>query len=307
MKKLILPNGLTVSNVALGAMDFGTTTSKEKAFAVLDAYLDMGGNFVDTSNNYAHWQGTGDESETLLGEYFASRKCRDRVVLATKVGFHRHGQGQGLRKDQIEYWIDESLRKLQTDYIDLYYAHTDDPTTPLEETMEAFHRLIEKGKVRHLGGSNYDTWRFAEANAVGKTPYTVMQQWFTYLQARGDKAPQYIFNEYANRERLRYLEAKNIPLVAYSCLAKGGYANPDRLPGELVADGRLAVLQNISGEKGVSASALAVAWMVNLYRCEGFPQVIPLFGSSRVDHFVSNLSGADLTLTDQELQELNNG
>lgn len=307
MKKLILPNGLTVSNVALGAMDFGTTTSKEKAFAVLDAYLDMGGNFVDTSNNYAHWQGTGDESETLLGEYFASRKCRDRVVLATKVGFDRHGQGQGLRKDQIEYWIDESLRKLQTDYIDLYYAHTDDPTTPLEETMEAFHRLIEKGKVRHLGGSNYDTWRFAEANAVGKTPYTVMQQWFTYLQARGDNAPQYIFNEYANRERLRYLEAKNIPLVAYSCLAKGGYANPDRLPGELVADGRLAVLQNISGEKGVSASALAVAWMVNLYRCEGFPQVIPLFGSSRVDHFVSNLSGADLTLTDQELQELNNG
>ena len=307
MKKLILPNGLTVSNVALGAMDFGTTTSKEKAFAVLDAYLDMGGNFVDTSNNYAHWQGTGDESETLLGEYFASRKCRDRVVLATKVGFDRHGQGQGLRKDQIEYWIDESLRKLQTDYIDLYYAHTDDPTTPLEETMEAFHRLIEKGKVRHLGGSNYDTWRFAEANAVGKTPYTVMQQWFTYLQARGDKAPQYIFNEYANRERLRYLEAKNIPLVAYSCLAKGGYANPDRLPGELVADGRLAVLQNISGEKGVSASALAVAWMVNLYRCEGFPQVIPLFGSSRVDHFVSNLSGADLALTDQELQELNNG
>lgn len=201
MKKLLLPNGLEVSNVALGAMDFGTTTSKEKAFAVLDAYLDLGGNFVDTSNNYAHWQGTGDESETLLGEYFASRKCRDRVVLATKVGFDRHGQGQGLKKEQIEYWIDESLRKLQTDYIDLYYAHTDDPTTPLEETMEAFHRLIEKGKVRHLGGSNYDTWRFAQANTLGKTPYTVMQQWFTYLQARGDKAPQYIFNEYTSRER----------------------------------------------------------------------------------------------------------
>lgn len=189
MKKLTLPNGLIVSNVCLGAMDFGTTTSKEAAFRVLDTYLDMGGNFVDTSNNYAHWQGTGDESETLLGEYFASRKCRDRVVLATKVGFDRHGKGQGLKKEQIEYWIDESLRELGTDYIDLYYAHTDDPTTPLEETMEAFHSLVEKGKVRHLGGSNYDTWRFAQANAVGKTPYTVMQQWFTYLQARGDIAP----------------------------------------------------------------------------------------------------------------------
>ena len=120
MNKIPLPNGLQVSPVALGAMDFGTTTSKEAAFAVLDAYLDMGGNFIDTSNNYAHWNGTGDESETLLGEYFASRKCRDKVVLATKVGFDRHGQGQGLKKEQIEYWIDESLRKLKTDYIDLY-------------------------------------------------------------------------------------------------------------------------------------------------------------------------------------------
>lgn len=306
MKQIILPNGLEVSNVALGAMDFGTTTSKDKAFAVLDAYLDMGGNFVDTSNNYAHWQGTGDESETLLGEYFASRKCRDRVVLATKVGFDRHGKGQGLKKEQIEYWIDESLRKLQTDYIDLYYAHTDDTTTPLEETMEAFHRLIEKGKVRHLGGSNYDTWRFAEANAVGKTPYTVMQQWFTYLPPRGDWAPQYTFNEYANRERLRYLEAKNIPLVAYSSLAKGGYANSDRLPDRLMAGSRLSVLQNTAQEKGISASALAVAWMVNLHRCDGFPRIIPLFGSSRVEHFVSNLAGADLHLTDQEMKQLNN-
>jgi aryl-alcohol dehydrogenase-like predicted oxidoreductase len=305
MKKLLLPNGLEVSNVALGAMDFGTTTSKEQAFAVLDAYLDLGGNFVDTSNNYAHWQGTGDESETLLGEYFASRKCRDRVVLATKVGFDRHGKGQGLKKEQIEYWIDESLRKLQTDYIDLYYAHTDDPTTPLEETMEAFHALVKKGKVRHLGGSNYDTWRFAEANSVAKTPYTVMQQWFTYLQARGDRAPQYIFNEYTNRERLRYLEAKNIPLVAYSSLAKGGYANAQRLPAELVAGERLTTLQNLSKEKGVSPTALAVAWMVNLYRCDGFPQVIPLFGSSRTEHFVSNLQGAELILTDEEMEQLN--
>lgn len=306
MQKLILPNGLEVSNVALGAMDFGTTTSKEQAFAVLDAYLDLGGNFVDTSNNYAHWQGTGDESETLLGEYFASRKCRDRVVLATKVGFDRHGQGQGLKKEQIEYWIDESLRKLQTDYIDLYYAHTDDPTTPLEETMEAFHRLIEKGKVRHLGGSNYDTWRFAQANAVAQTPYTVMQQWFTYLQAKGDKAPQYIFNEYTSRERLRYLAANHIPLVAYSCLAKGGYENPERLPAELVTGDRLEVLRTMAKEKGISASALAVAWMVNLHRCQGFPRVIPLFGSSRAAHFVSNLTGADLPLTDQELAQLNN-
>lgn len=306
MNKIILPNGLQVSPVALGAMDFGTTTSKEDAFAVLDAFLDMGGNFIDTSNNYAHWNGTGDESETLLGEYFASRKCRDSIVLATKVGFDRHGKGQGLKKEQIEYWIDESLHKLKTDYIDLYYAHTDDPTTPLEETMDAFHRLIEKGKVRHLGGSNYDTWRFAEANAVAQTPYTVMQQWFTYLHPRADIAPQYTFNEATNRERLRYLTSKNIPLVAYSCLAKGGYENPARLPDELISGERLAFLKTMAKEKGVSASALAVAWMVNLHRCEGFPRVIPLFGSSKVEHFATNFLGAELPLSNDELDQLNN-
>ena len=306
MNKIILPNSLQVSPVALGAMDFGTTTSKEDAFAVLDAYLDMGGNFIDTSNNYAHWNGTGDESETLLGEYFASRKCRDSVVLATKVGFDRHGKGQGLKKEQIEYWIDESLHKLKTDYIDLYYAHTDDPTTPLEETMDAFHRLIEKGKVRHLGGSNYDTWRFAEANAVAQTPYTVMQQWFTYLHPRADIAPQYTFNEATNRERLRYLTSKNIPLVAYSCLAKGGYENPARLPDELISGERLTFLKTMAKEKGVSASALAVAWMVNLHRCEGFPRVIPLFGSSKVEHFATNFLGAELPLSNDELDQLNN-
>lgn len=305
MEKITLPNGLTVSPVALGAMDFGTTTSKEAAFRVLDAYLDMGGNFVDTSNNYAHWNGTGDESETLLGEYFSQRKCRDRIVLATKVGFDRHGEGQGLKKEQIEYWIDESLRKLSTDYIDLYYAHTDDPTTPLEETMEAFHSLVQKGKVRCLGGSNYDTWRFCEANAVAKTPYTVMQQWFTYLHARADIAPQYTFNEATTRERLRYLESKQIPLVAYSCLAKGGYECPERLPKELIGGERLAFLKKMAADKGVNASALAVAWMVNLHRCEGFPRVIPLFGSSRAEHFTANLRGVELTLSDDELAQLN--
>jgi len=131
MNKLLLPNGLQVSEVALGAMMFGSATSKKESYEVLDTYIDLGGNFIDTSNNYAHWAGTGDESETLLGEWLKDRGCRDRVVLATKVGFDRHGEGAGLKKEQIEYWVDESLRKLGTDYIDLYYAHTDDPHTPM--------------------------------------------------------------------------------------------------------------------------------------------------------------------------------
>ena len=177
MEKIDLTKELRVSPVCLGAMNFGSTTDRASSFAVLDAYVAAGGNFIDTSNNYAHWAGSGDESETLLGEWFRERKCRDRIILATKEGFDRHGEGAGLKKKQILYWIDESLRKLGTDYIDLYYAHTDDYATPLEETMEAFDSLVKAGKVRVLGGSNYDTWRFADANHLaqerGFAPFSV--------------------------------------------------------------------------------------------------------------------------------------
>ena len=309
MRMIDFGKDIKVFPVALGAMNFGTTTSKEDAFKVLDAYVDMGGNFIDTSNNYAHWAGVGDESEKTLGEWFASRKNRDKIVLATKVGFDRKGVGAGLKKEQIEYWIDESLKNLKTDYVDIYYAHTDDKNTPLEETMTAFDSLVKKGKVRILGGSNYDTWKFAEANFIAKendlTPYTVMQQRFTYLYTKAEVAPKYEFNETVNRERMRFLKAKGIPLVAYSSLAKGGYENEARLPADTVVDGRLDVLKNMAKEKGVCASAMAVAWMCNLSSI-GYTDVIPLFGSSSVHHFTENLKGAFIELTKEEMEILTN-
>ena len=101
MKYISLSKNMNVSAVCLGAMMFGTTTSKKDAYAVLDSFVDIGGNFIDTSNNYAHWVGTGDESEMLLGEWLSERKCRDKIILATKVGFDRKGEGAGLRKEQI--------------------------------------------------------------------------------------------------------------------------------------------------------------------------------------------------------------
>ena len=309
MKKILIANKqLEVANVCLGAMNFGSTTDKKSAYEVLDAYVDRGGNFIDTSNNYAHWAGTGDESENLLGEWLRDRKCRDKVVVATKVGFDRHGEGAGLKREQIEYWCDQSLKKLGIDYIDLYYAHVDDPDTPLEETLEAFDSLVKKGKVRVLGGSNYDTWRFHEANIISKengfTPYSVMQQRFSYLHTDGGVAPKYPFNEYVNRERLRYLVKNDIPLVAYSCLLKGGYEAEERIPAENIKGERLEALKKMAAEKGVSATTLVVAWLTNLYRVEGYPTVIPLFASSKVAHFTENLEGAELKLTDEEMDFL---
>ena len=308
MKKILLANGLEVSEVALGAMNFGTNTSKEESYEVLDLFMDRGGNFIDTSNNYAHWAGTGDESETLLGEWLKDRGCRDRVVLATKVGFDRHGEGAGLKASQIEYWIDESLRKLGTDYIDLYYAHTDDINTPIEETMEAFDRLVKKGKVRALGSSNFDTWRLSEANMMaelkGMTPYTVMQQRLSYLNPKFGAAPKYAFNEVANRERLRFLCAKNMPLVSYACLCKGAYEDPSRLPDEYEGGARLELVRDMAEQKGVNPSAIVVAWLTNLHRCQGFPRVIPLF-SANAKHLADNLRGLDVALSDEELEFMN--
>ena len=310
MKYTAIGEKIKVSGVCLGAMMFGTTTSKRDAYAILDAFLDMGGNFIDTSNNYAHWAGTGDESETLLGEWLSERKCRDRVVIATKVGFDRHGEGAGLRGEQIEFWIDESLRKLRTDYVDIYYAHTDDTTVPMEETVAAFSRLVEKGKVRLLGGSNYDTWRFSEFNSLadkmGAVPYSVMQQSYSYLYARPDVAPAYIYSEYVNRERLRYLAAKDIPLVSYSCLLKGGYEDPSRLPSEFIAGERLEFIRSVAREKGVSTSAMVIAWLANLYKISGNPRIIPLFSSSSAKHFIDNLKALDISLSNDELIALTN-
>jgi len=310
MKNTTLPNGLKVSPVCLGAMHFGSYTSDEDACAVLDAFRDAGGNFVDTSNNYNHGYGTGDESETFLGEYFSKRGNRNDFVIATKVGFDRHGKGAGLKKEQIEYWIDESLRKLKTDHIDLYYSHTDDANTPIDEYMEAFHRLVEKGKVLHLGASNIDSWRLLEANLTAKengwTPYTANQQRFTYLNHHDEIQPRYIFNEYTTRERLRFLRDKNIPLVAYSCLAKGGYMVPEKMPSNYYCDGRLDTLRKMAQDKGISCNALLVAWLVNVHRCEGYPQIIPLFASSKVSNFMDALQGVDVSLTDEELSILNN-
>ena len=309
MEKITLKNGLTVSAAALGAMDFGTRIEEKEAFATLDAYVDAGGNFIDTSNNYAWWwQGaTGGESERLLGRWLSSRGCRDRVVIATKVGFDFHGEGAGLAPSQIEHWIDQSLKNLRTDYVDLYYAHTDDPNTPLSDTMASFHRLVEKGKVRALGCSNYDTWRAAEANLLaeqsGFTPYSVMQQRMTYLHPRFGFRPKYVFNESVNRERLRFLASKQMPLVTYSCLCKGAYEDPSRLPDEYEDGARLAHIREVAREKGVSASALVVAYLASLHRLRGYPRVIPLFTATRA-HLSENLRGLDLTLTDAELSAL---
>lgn len=302
--------GLTVSNMCLGTMMYGTAIPEDEAFRQLDMFLDIGGNFLDTSNNYAHWYpgASGDESETLLGKYLKERGCRDKVVIATKVGFDRHGEGAGLSAKQIEYWCDESLRKLGTDYIDLYYAHSDDINTPIEETMEAFDKLVKSGKVRALGASNFFTWRLCEAKNIaeknGYADYTVNQPCYTYLYTRNSKKPKYRFNINATDERLLYLAKNDIPLVPYSCLASGGYDNIERMPVQYETGDRFDVLLTCAKELGMKPSALVLAWLIAQDRLPDHPTVVPLFSSSKSEHLKENLLMSEYVLDDEILKKL---
>ncbi|WP_208610211.1 aldo/keto reductase [Shouchella rhizosphaerae] len=164
MKQVLLgQTGVTVSELCLGCMNFGTKTEQVVSERLLDQYVDAGGSFLDTANNYAFWNegGEGGESERLLGHWMKERGNRSNLFLATKVGALPTvpggglSDGEGLSKQSIERAIDQSLQRLRTDYIDLYYAHIDDIKTPLEETLEAFEKLVRLGKVRFIGCSNY--------------------------------------------------------------------------------------------------------------------------------------------------------
>jgi len=159
--------GMKVAALCLGGNTFGWTTDQKASEAVLDAYLDAGGNFIDTADVYSRWApgNTGGESETALGIWMATRKNRHAVILATKAcGPMGPGPNDaGLSRLHIMRAVEASLRRLQTDYIDLYQAHWDDRETPLEETLRTFDDLVRQGKVRYIGASNHVAWRLTRA------------------------------------------------------------------------------------------------------------------------------------------------
>lgn len=154
----------------LGGNVFGWTIDESTSFTILDAYVDSGLNFIDTADIYSTWVAghTGGESETIIGKWLKRSGKRSKIVLATKVGMQMPA-GKGLKKDYILREVEDSLRRLETDTIDLYQSHEDDPSTPLEETLGAFAQLIREGKVRAIGASNYSAPRLAEALKVSRS------------------------------------------------------------------------------------------------------------------------------------------
>ncbi len=163
-------SGLDVGPLALGGNVFGWTADEPRSFQILDAFAASGLNLIDTADVYSKWAPghQGGESETIIGKWLKRSGSRGKVIIATKAGMEMGPNRKGLAKSYILRAAEDSLQRLQTDYIDLYQAHTDDPGTPLEETLEAFAQLIKQGKVRAIGASNYSAARLSEALQIAE-------------------------------------------------------------------------------------------------------------------------------------------
>lgn len=169
-KRQLGQSSLMVPPITFGCNVFGWTADEAMSFKLLDAWLDAGFNFLDTADVYSKWHpgNSGGESETIIGKWLKARGNRDKVILATKLGMEMGPDKKGLSAAYMKRAVEDSLRRLQTDYIDLYQSHRDDPDTPIEETLSAYADLIKAGKVREIAASNYSAPRLAEALAISK-------------------------------------------------------------------------------------------------------------------------------------------
>ncbi len=309
MKTLPLGHArVEVSAICLGTMHFGSRDSEETSYQLLDQYIEAGGSFLDTANTYSFWIPgfVGGESEALLGRWMRERRNRPRLFIATKVGFAYPGVEQGLRARQIEEECERSLKRLGIEAIDLYYAHIDDRSTPMEETIAAFDRLVQAGKVCLVGASNFLACRLEMAHWVsqthGWTEYCCIQQRYSYVRPNpgGRFDPQVVVND----DLLDYCHSRNITLVAYSPLLGGAYTRADRsFPEQYLGsdtEGRLRVLRSVAEEVDATANQVVYAWMI-----QSEPPVIPVMAASTVEQMRENLGALDVELSAEQIAELN--
>ena len=323
--------GEKVSQLALGCMGMGTLAGDETSFALLDRYAADGGTFLDTADCYAWWWAKdtlGGQSEELIGRWLARRGRRNQTFIATKGGGRIRdldavwpagsdgpdwgaAQFAGAAAGTLRSSLEDSLRRLGVDHIDLYYVHVDDRSTALEETLQALADFVREGKVRYLGWSNVRTWRLERIRGLcaanGWPQPVALQQQHTYLQRRaGLDHPSIV-----DAEQLDYLrERADLSLVAYSPLLKGLYDVPAaERPGHRgmepyagdAAARRLAVLDAVAAETGYLPGQVVLAWMA----AQRSPRVLPLIGTTKVARYQEAAQALDLDLTAEQLAALN--
>ncbi|WP_313540205.1 aldo/keto reductase [Leifsonia aquatica] len=304
-RRTIGSSDLEVFPLSLGGNVFGWTADRDTSFDVLDAYTAAGGNFVDTADGYSAWVpgNTGGDSERILGQWFDARGNREDVVLATKVS--QHPDFTGLAADNIRRAADASLERLGSEYIDLYYAHFDDETVPLEETVAALSGLVDAGKVRYIGISNYSPER--------------IEEWFRITEAEGlhravALQPHYNLVERSYEQKYRPIaERENLGVFPYFALAAGFLTGKYR-DGVTVDSARaagaakyldetgravLAALDEVAAAHDASVASVSLAWLA------AQPTVTAPIASARtLDQLPDLLASVSLELTPAELDAL---
>lgn len=294
--------GLNVFPICLGGNVFGWTADEAESFEVLDAYVAAGGNFVDTANSYLVEHG---RSETIIGRWMADRGNRDELVVATKVGGGK-GDKRNLRPETIEREAQASLKRLQTDRIDLYYAHFDDEDAPLEHTLRAFDALVQSGKVRAIGASNYSPERLNAALELqrqqGLAEFTALQPLYNLVEREFE------------RTMLPVADAWDLAVLPYYGLARGFLTGKYRPGGKKVESERseaarvylerggkavLEALDEVAEARDAPVAAVALAWL------RAHPRVkAPIASARTVSQLEEILPAATLELTPQEVDRL---
>lgn len=297
---------LTVFPLVLGGNTFGWTADAAESEAVLDAFVAAGGNFIDSADVYSEWKqgNSGGESETILGDWMRTRGNRDQIVIATKVG--KLANHTGLSADNINWAVDQSLTRLKSDYIDIYYAHADDPETPIVETAAAFDELVKSGKVRHIGLSNYTGARLSEYLEVAKANNFVLP---VVVQ------PHYnlVFRRVYESDLGPTAARAGISCAPFFSLgsglltakyAQGGTGSPSRKVGVgkyegPQVDATIAVLIEVAAELGAEPASVALAWLLTR------PTVVGPIASARVvEQLPALLAATELTLSMDQLDRL---
>jgi aryl-alcohol dehydrogenase-like predicted oxidoreductase len=294
--------GFDVFPICLGGNVFGWTADEAQSYAVLDAYVAAGGNFVDTANSYLVEHG---RSETIIGRWLADRGNRDEIVLATKVGGGK-GATRNLRPETIASEAQASLERLQTDHIDLYYGHFDDLETPLEESLRAFDALVQTGTVRHIAASNYSPERLTQALELqrqkGLAEFVALQPHYNLVEREFE------------RTLLPVADAWELPVLPYFALAKGFLTGKYRPGGTAVESERaegagaylekggeavLEALDEVAAAHDTTVAAVSLAWLL------AHPRVAAPISSARtVEQLEQILPAATLTLTPAEIDRL---
>ena len=265
-------SGLAIAPLMLGGNVFGWTADEATSFAILDRFVEGGFNAIDTANTYSTWVPghAGGESETIIGKWMKKSGKRDQVMLATKVGMKIDGE-EGLRRDQIERNVEASLKRLQTDRIDLYQTHKDDPATPVQESLEALGRLVKAGKVRAIGASQYGPDRLIESlettKRLGLPTYDTLQPEFNLYDRAG-------FEENLQPVAERF----GLAVIPFFGLAKGFLTGKYRQPGDIEGRPRaaglkkyfagdrgmriLAALDAVGGRLGATPAQVSLAWIM---------------------------------------------